>query len=160
MQERLINGRRVRGLTLHRPWAWAFTNAGKRVENRSWPPPKPIIGGYLALHAGMKFDKDVAADMREGLYGAAACGVPDESSHPAGFIVALARLEGYHGVKKGQRDGTYELGPFVWRTPQVFALPTPIQCRGFQGLWKLGEPWHDALEAQLDEHFDLALEDP
>lgn len=40
----------IRGLTLAQPWPWAFPY--KDVENRSWAPPKSMLGEWIALHGG------------------------------------------------------------------------------------------------------------
>ncbi len=42
----------LRCLTLWRPWPWLICHAGKRIENRTWPCPSSMLGGYLAIHAG------------------------------------------------------------------------------------------------------------
>lgn len=39
-----------RALTLAQPWPWAFPF--KNVENRTWQPPKWMLGRYFALHGG------------------------------------------------------------------------------------------------------------
>ena len=41
-------------LTLWPEWAYAVKYYGKPVENRSWPFPKHLAGGWLGIHAGKK----------------------------------------------------------------------------------------------------------
>lgn len=152
--EHTLNGRRVRGLTLWRPWPWTFTHADKRVENRSWKPPDTIVGGYLALHAGLKFDSHACLGMQNGEFGAAAVRIdPREGAHPHGVIVAVARLEGFHmsaGQGRLPGDDLWEFGPYVWRTPNVQRLSTPVDCKGAQGLWKLPQDVFEAVAAQIE----------
>ena len=72
----------IRGLSLTRPWPFAFVNGPeplqKRVENRSWKPPQFIIGNYLALHAA----KSWAEDGREFIADVLGMDVPDNSNSP------------------------------------------------------------------------------
>jgi len=39
-------------LTLWPEWLPAFRHLGKRIENRTWWPPRRLIGQRIALHAG------------------------------------------------------------------------------------------------------------
>lgn len=49
-------------LSIQQPWAWAICNAGKDIENRSWPTK---IRGEFLIHAGKKFDPDGYEFLRE-----------------------------------------------------------------------------------------------
>lgn len=49
----------MKALTLHQPWATCIAHHGKRVENRTWAPPQSIVGQRIAIHAGMKLDREV-----------------------------------------------------------------------------------------------------
>lgn len=44
----------MKALTLWPEWAWSIMHLGKDVENRTWHPPKNILGQRIALHAGRK----------------------------------------------------------------------------------------------------------
>ena len=46
----------MRALTVLQPWADCICGLGKRVENRTWPPPNALIGQRIAIHAGKGFD--------------------------------------------------------------------------------------------------------
>lgn len=48
----------VRGLSILQPWVWAICHAGKDVENRTWWPPRWLVGKRIALHASKGFDAD------------------------------------------------------------------------------------------------------
>ena len=52
-------------ISIRQPWAWAILNAGKNVENRSWPVPAQFIGKRIALHAGKQIDKNGIAFLME-----------------------------------------------------------------------------------------------
>ncbi len=144
----------IRGFTLWRPWLWCFTHAGKRIENRSWKPPATIIGGYLALHNGNKWDESAFLNMRQGEFGLAAKMVPDTIKHVAGQIEAVAYLSGY--FRKGdmfehEQESPYAFGPYCWRTPNVYRLDEPVPHRGAQGLWTLEDRALARIREQLPE---------
>lgn len=42
----------MKALTLWPEWAFAIAHLGKDVENRTWTPPKALIGQRIAIHAG------------------------------------------------------------------------------------------------------------
>jgi hypothetical protein len=80
----------LRALTLLRPWPIAIERAGKRCENRTRPPPAHLVGRFVALHAGKRYDRgewpwpgDVQA--------------PPERECPQG-ITSVARIVGFHRV--------------------------------------------------------------
>jgi hypothetical protein len=123
----------IRALTLHRPWAWAIAHNTKRVENRTWEPPKALVGQLLAIHAGQRWDAD-AAEWIDLCCMAAKGEVPPKDKHPTG-IVAVARLS--HVALDG---GAWFVGPVGWVLDDVVALPEPIDCKGKQGLWTPPNP--------------------
>lgn len=147
----LVEGRKIRGLTLHRPWPWAFTHADKRVENRAWHPPRWLVGGWLALHAGKHFDAQAVEHFRDGLFTADALSVPvRKDDHPHSVIVAVAWLRGFYerADNEPMRD-LWSFGPFCWVLPKVHVLPAPVPCRGAQGLWTLPPDVFIAVREQL-----------
>lgn len=147
--QNLIDGRLVRGLTLHRPWPWCFTHAGKRIENRDWPAPRWLFGGYLALHSGKHFDHYACADMRRGEFGAPARQCPDDpGEHPDSVVFAIAKLTGvYRLVSRGRNPWAF--GPYCWQLEEFVALPSPVPCRGFQKLWALPPDVFERVVEQL-----------
>lgn len=120
----------IRGLTLIRPWGWAIAYARKDVENRTWSPPSGVVGGWLAIHSGQKYDQESAQWIAEEI---GRCDVPCKDADPAGVIVAVARLAGV--VTESASD--WFVGPYGWRLENVTRLPTPVPCTGAQGLWML-----------------------
>jgi hypothetical protein len=133
-------------LTLIQPWAWAIAVAGKRLENRSWRPPRKLWGQRIAIHAGLKFDEDSALALL-------AMGHTVPPGVGLGAIVATARVL---GVVHREADGgmavescceeppTWAIskkslewfaGPFGWILDDVRVLREPVHCKGKQGLW-------------------------
>lgn len=53
----------MRALSFSQPWLWAILYRGKRIENRSWPPPIEMIGVPFALHAAKSWDRDATSFM-------------------------------------------------------------------------------------------------
>ncbi|MDO8982997.1 ASCH domain-containing protein [Cypionkella sp.] len=46
-------------LSIRQPWAWAIINAGKDIENRSWPTKQR---GPICIHAAKGMTKDEYSD--------------------------------------------------------------------------------------------------
>lgn len=149
MSDHLIAGRRVRGLTLKRPWPWAFEFAGKRVENRKWAPPRALVGGWLALHAGKGWDAPSVPLFVNGEFGPAAARVLDDI-HPDSRIFALARIASFYERDDGPMRGPWAFGPFVWELTDFTVLPIPVDCRGAQGLWRLSGDVFEQVRVQLE----------
>lgn len=117
----------VRALTLRQPWAWAIAEAGKRVENRT---RRTHYRGALLIHAGL------AIDWNASLPPAAATDL--DGGHiflPRGAVVAVAELTDCH-EDTGCCRPWGEPGTWHWCLENVRALPKPVRCRGFQGLWR------------------------
>lgn len=127
----------ILGLTLVQPWATVVVHHGKRIENRPWKPPAWAIGKRLAIHAGKKYDDQVARD----LWTHTGISVPCKKAIVLGAIVGTARLAGY---VTDSMDPWF-FGPFGWQLEDVRALAEPIPCGGALGLWRLPE----AVAAQI-----------
>lgn len=155
----------MKALTLHQPWATCIAQHGKRVENRTWAPPQPIIGQRIAIHAGMRLNREVCLRLfdEEGIELAPA------SKLPLGAVVATARVAGwasdqgwaqeptldFFGVTEQQaRDAlrsSWWIGPIGWILDHVIAVP-PVACKGAQGLWSLPAD----VERAVREHEEAA----
>ena len=118
----------MRALTLRQPWAWAICHAGKRIENRTWAPPRSVIGQRIAIHAGSGDDGAAARLDIEALTGRR---VPTVVEH--GAIVATALV--VRAVR--QSDSPWYQGPeYVgWELADVRVLAEHVPCRGMLGLW-------------------------
>lgn len=139
----------IYGLSLSRPWPWAFLVAGKRVENRSWKPPDRAIGHWLALHAAKSWDRDGADWLATTLHD----DVPGKDACPHSEIFAVCRLGGY--VKTAEvlppRLRPWFFGPYGWVCTDFVALDMPVVCSGARGLWSLADK--PAILAQVRETF-------
>lgn len=121
----------MKALTLIQPWAWAVERLGKRVENRTWSPPRSVLGQRIAIHAGKKFDSLDAQWL------AANFGVREiDCAH--GAIVATAVLErvvnSADQLTEDQR--VWFFGPLGWVLADVQPV-ADVACRGAQGLWEI-----------------------
>ena len=134
----------MKTLTLHRPWPWAVFYSGKFIENRSWPPPKSLIGQPLAIHAGATYDQE-GHDWIETTLGIF---VPPEEEHPTGVIGTVKLVD---VVTKF--DSPWFVGPYGWLfgPPQPFDEPVP--CRGAQGLWDWEPPSAQGAIEDLANHY-------
>lgn len=131
-----MSPRPIRGLTLHSPWWLAITDYGKRVENRSWDPPRWMLGAFLAIHAGKTVDRRAVEDLAEEF----------DAPHlltrrwPTGAVVAVATLErvARTGAElPAEQALTWWNGEdLAWVLSNVVPIE-PVACPGRQGLWEL-----------------------
>lgn len=136
----------IRGLSLTRPWPFAFNHrpVPKRVENRGWRP-HDYVGNYVALHAAQSWDEDdreFIAD-KTGLY------VPSNRESPHSQIFAVARYAGCVEDEDDARLGEQRVwffGPVGWLLDDYVELAEPVPCTGARGLWTFDEK-PDALAA-------------
>ncbi|MFW6031671.1 MAG: hypothetical protein ACOC9T_03680 [Myxococcota bacterium] len=149
----------MRALTLWQPWAWAVAHAGKAVENRTWSPPVGTIGKPLAIHAGLRWDREGYLWMKEQL------GIDAGTYHWRGHVVAVATLAGYvwppspgpfRAVPprpdiRSAAASPWCVGPVGWVLSDVVPLPVPVHCKGRQGLWQLPPYVEDDVRRQLEE---------
>ena len=93
----------MKAITLIQPWSWAVAHGGKRVENRSWFPPKAMLGQRVAIHAGGKLDRAAVDDVGTVLMheAQAAQRIGDEAASRLGLNVALEliRIDETPGAK-------------------------------------------------------------
>jgi hypothetical protein len=133
---------RVRGLSLTRPWPWAFVNGPfpKRIENRSWPPPLSVTRThYIALHAAKSWDEED----REFIEDITGIAVPPRDEHPDSNIFAVCRVPTYIDIENGaltssalkQDQRRWFFGPYGWIIADFVSLVEPVFCKGAQGLW-------------------------
>jgi hypothetical protein len=143
----------MKALTLRQPWARCITHHGKRVENRTWHPPRSLVGQDFAIHAGKTLEKMALAELREDGLGIA-------EDMPFGAVVAVARLarvvrgwviqngrfvafKGADGVPIAVPVGVVDwfAAPmpkgFGWVLEGIRVLPEPVACNGRQGVWTL-----------------------
>ena len=130
----------MRALTLIQPWATYIAHYGKDVENRTWPPPRSIMGQRIAIHAGKRFDAGaipppLLADRDESLRLKMADLRADDV--PRGAIIATAIVSGI-ALSPTEYGSPWKVpGQWGWQLLDVVALPEPIPCKGRQGLWEV-----------------------
>lgn len=103
-------------LTLNQPWAFAITDLGKDVENRTWKPPARLLGQRFAIHAAERWSADGLIQMlcvaRQLGLGSKIPGLSREQFTKSA-IVATVRMVGWctedelHLVEKGGGPGTF-----------------------------------------------------
>ena len=140
-------------LTLRHPWAVAIRDWGKRVENRTWKPPRSLIGQWLAIHGGVVPKGAARGEAHHDLCDLIARGLAPPAIRLADAIVpgivCVVRLD--RVVQPGDGDpivsSRWFTGPYGWVLSDVVPMPEPIPCSGKQGLWPLPE---DVLEKVRD----------
>lgn len=140
-----------RGLTIRQPWAYAILFNGKLIENRSWKPPKFIIGERIWLHTSARLHKSeiVAYEKAHG-------SLEDGTLLPLGCIVGHAVVAGcieqppaespnlwpVSTVRAAQlltpeKIKKWFVGDYGWVFDNITPLEYPIPHTGALGLWKL-----------------------
>jgi ASCH domain len=128
----------MRALSFSQPWLWSILHAGKRVENRSWPPPVAQIGQRFALHAAKSWDDDAVGFMLKlGVDHAPA----RRDLYPAGAIVGVATIDRVVTVDRTLADDQkrWFFGEYGWILTDVVAFRDHLSATGKQGLWTLTE---------------------
>lgn len=116
----------MRALTLHRPWGWAIAAGRKPIENRTWYPPKAMIGKRIAIHAGKKLDEH-GTWFIETLTG------PIPHLAFAEGIIGTAVIGGTTLAS----ESPWFSGPVGWRMEDPVLFQKAIPCRGAQALWRV-----------------------
>jgi hypothetical protein len=124
----------LRALTLWRPWGVAIVRHGKRIENRTWAPPRWLIGKDIAIHNGKRVDREGIAALMSILRGERTAFAMDAQSllGPEGAVIGVARVTGF----VEESASPWFCGPVGWTLDNVREC-APIPCRGAQGLWML-----------------------
>ena len=101
--------RTITALTIHQPWSWAISNAGRDIENRDWRPPPYIAYQSIAIHAGRKWTRNEKIEAS-----ALACQLHPELEVPLGAegyvfgaVVAMARVVGFVDRDLREARGPY-----------------------------------------------------
>lgn len=131
-------------ITLAQPWPrmMLLPEAPKRIENRSWAPPRRLIGKHIALHGGRgpkgKADqarlRDELDEINLQIWGEDADPEEWEDERVLDWCVsgiyAVARLTDV--VQRS--DDPWFFGPYGWVLGDFVAIE-PVPCKGKQGLW-------------------------
>lgn len=116
----------MKAITLHQPWASLIAFRDKRIENRTWKPPGMILNQVIAIHAGMKVQKDLPEWLAP---------IVRLLPIPRGEIVCTARVIGYTTSSSDR----YFAGPIGWLLADVKPCKKPVRIFGAQGLWNVPE---------------------
>jgi len=78
-------------LSIQQPWAWLILNAGKDIENRSWPTN---YRGKFYIHTGQKFDDDGYEHIIQfrDIYLSPRMSFPEPQQFPKGGIIGIVDL--------------------------------------------------------------------
>lgn len=136
----------LRALTFVQPWGTAALSV-KPVENRSFPPPKALIGKRFAVHAGARFDKKDEWGLKRWLKGI------DLGEVHQSALLGTVELAGFVRITSGRVDGfgltgeeTYAAlashwraadARYLWVLREPRVLEEPIPCKGMLGLWRV-----------------------
>lgn len=146
--------RPVRALTLWRPWPSVIIWGPKRIENRPRRWKIPTGGLLLAIHAGLKYDETGAQVIRETWQGAGEI-LHNEDAQRLGIVGACVVRQGAV-AKQDLPDNPWAFGPWCYILEDVVGFETPIEARGQQGLWPLGQ----AAEERVRELHATGPKDP
>lgn len=124
----------MKALSVKQPWAWAITDLDKRRENRTWKPPRWIIGKTVALHASKNDDQHGYSAIKK-----ITDGIAPPMDLPRGVVVATFKIAGFEDANDlnpfTDDFDKWLFGPYGWILADVQKLPEPIPCRGTLGLW-------------------------
>jgi len=159
----------MKALTLWPEWAWAVANLNKTVENRTYRPPRNIVGKRIAIHAGKKVGgryvptSKMATPYYEIMMNSASNAgwypeVVDEAiifkRRPkifggyeklipeyltVGAIVATARIGGVSYLSPGRFEVWSAEGQYQWHLDDLVVLDDPVLCMGRQAVWCIPE---------------------
>jgi hypothetical protein len=158
-------------LSLWRPWPWAIFHLpprdAKSVENRSWAPPKALVGTRFAIHAGQRFDDESAERIAE-MYQRGP--LKENPLAVATGIIGTVTLWGWvhstesifpdnrdlldHGGRLTREQALRVIrspwfaGPYGWVLAERQLLRTPVECRGMQKLWRVPDDALVKMKAQ------------
>ena len=134
-------------LTIRQPWVNCIIHGDKRIENRSWSPPKAVVGGFLALHAGRVLDDAPATT--HFVYDVRQMPLWTEEELVRSAILGVARLV---GVVESSPDPWFS-GLYGWVLDEVVAIE-PVPCSGKQGVWELPT----AVLTTVRQHYQTAVQ--
>jgi hypothetical protein len=140
-------------LSIRQPWLYAIMYLDKYVENRTWLPPKRIIGKQIALHASTYREQrylEESLDVIETIVDIDREKVKQELRGTYGKVLALAHVTGafafcldqitvVYGNPDTQKhtNSKYREGPACWCLDNVERLKHTLKVKGKLGLLSL-----------------------
>lgn len=130
----------LRAITLHPWWAFAVTHGTKRVEYRTRPLPKALVGVPVALHAGAATAGDRRGTSRA-VCDAADQGAPVDAWRLRGTSSAIVAVVTFSGLLiPDDLPQPWRGAGFVgWQIGEVVRLPIDLLAQGRQGWWTCSE---------------------
>jgi len=119
--------RRLPALSIQQPWAWAIMRGYKPVENRTWAPPRSLLGRYMWIHAPKKVD---GAGIK-GLKLVGCPGVPKQQDYVTSAILGAVRV----AKVVDHLNSPWFSGPKGWLLESPLGLPEPVKMPGQLRLW-------------------------
>lgn len=132
---------RLPALSIIQPWAWAIMEAGKDIENRTWPTP---YRGPLVIHAAKTFHRGIYRNDKFAIENRFGIHVPEPGQISFGCLLGRVTLTGCELSRQVWSDYTNNK-PREWGVPEQFhwhlrdpiRLATPWPYRGRQGLFRI-----------------------
>ncbi len=122
----------LHALSVRQPYAYAILHMGKDIENRTWDPPRHIVGQLIWIHASLKRERVEPWELLGQRFTLDGDELPDLADLATGAIVGSVRVVGSTGIAKGNR---WFNGPIGWVLVEPAPLETPVRCRGMLGVW-------------------------
>lgn len=132
-------------LSIRQPWAYAITNIGKDIENRTWRP-RTDAPFDICIHAALGMKRHEMTDAFDFIDKAAPLGSPREALRRQNTVLNDARHGGIVAVATvkdivTESDSPWFTGPYGWVLDNVRPVDF-IPVRGALGLF----PWRDRIE--------------
>lgn len=139
----------------------------KRVEQRTWRPPREVMGQFIALHASGT--EDEGADEWLMSYGVDAREPELQDLFTLSAVIGVGRVVACHRVRpcRAHAQAVFSAGltdpqadlmadavcrnHWGWSLAEVQALRWPVLCGGDRGLWHLKPSVEEEVAAQLEE---------
>ena len=139
----------MKALSFWRPWPHAVLE-GKDFENRTWAPPRSMLGATIAIHAAKKFHQVGSGEILR-ITGS----LPPKGQESV--IVGTCRIvgwcflsysykrnyedevfvPGYEDIVQRALNSPWAHGSVCWLLDNRRALSETIPCKGHQKLWNV-----------------------
>lgn len=145
----------IYAITLRHPWSFAIARLGKDIENRTWKPPRHLIGQTIAIHGGAvpkgqaleDCKSDAAHIIREIWTSEYMRSLPrsttdwlkvdKERGHSSNWIVPGIVATALLAEVVTESDSPWFSGPYGWVLEDVKPVDPPIPHTGARGLWEV-----------------------
>lgn len=142
-------------ISLWQPWASLMVHGNKRIETRSWPMPKTLVGKRVLIHAAKHWSMQLASLVHSHPFAQEIKTFPTykrlefpgdrHCALPRGYILGWVEFERCiptDGISINYSDeveqafGDFSAGRYAWITKTFSHHPfrSPIEWRGKQGV--------------------------